>query len=188
MSSKIILNCGFSPISCLFLRKSTKKKGDALVQHVFNVAETRSIEEISITAQCVRQASVTKSPYKIELILHISRNVTSALCSCVSGTQGRCKHTAAVISFVNLEREESQTDKQCTWQAPSSRGKSLYPKGETIDNIFLNSSGTAKLDFKGPSDTEIRAQIKLMEENNATNSMLYRFQFHQLFLATLPKI
>jgi hypothetical protein len=170
---------------CLFLRKSTKKKGEALVQHVFNVTETRSSDKISIEAQCVRQASVTKVPYKIELILDTTRTVTSALCSCVSGTQGRCKHTAAVITFVNSEREESKTDKQCSWQAPSSRGKSLYPKGETIDSIFFNSSGTDKLDFRSPSNEEIKEQIKLMEQNNVTNSMLYRFQFHQIFLTTV---
>ena len=176
MATTITISCGFSPVFCNFFRKSTFKKGKALVPHVFNVSETRSKQgkEIVISGKCVRQASVSKAPYNVELSLDETRNVTSALCSCAAGTQGQCKHTAAVVSFINIEREESQTDKHCNWKTPSSRGKSLYPKGETIDNILNNPVPTPKLNFLGPSQNEIQQQIELLEQNSLTSSMLYK--------------
>ena len=173
--ASVSFSCGFSPVSCNFFRKSTQKKGEALLKHIFNVKETHSNlkEEILISGKCVRQASVSKQPYNFELTLDKTRNVTSALCSCVAGVQGKCKHLAAAVAYVNSEREESPTDRQCSWQNPSSRGKYLYPKGETIDNILQTPFPTPKLEFSEPNQEEIIQQIALMEKHNLKSSMLY---------------
>ena len=92
MSLKIILHCSFSQIFCDFFRKSTKAKGQKLVGHVFDVTETRSNCETQIkteiNAKCIRQASVTKLPYMIEILLDDDRRITSAICSCIAGIQG----------------------------------------------------------------------------------------------------
>lgn len=176
MSSKIILSCGFSPIHCNFLRKSALKKGGRLIQHVFDVVETRDKEKntINISGKCVRQASINKAPYKIELELNNQRTVISALCQCIAGVQGNCKHSGALIAFVNQERTESKTDLQCQWQAPTLKGKSLYPKGQTLDSIIKNPKPTAPLSFKGPTENQIQDQIALMVKNGMTNSMMYK--------------
>ena len=174
--AKIILSCGFSSILCQFLRKSTIKKGQRLVQHIFDVTETRYEEknDTVISGKCVRQASIHKAPYNVELILDQTRTVSSALCSCIAGVQGMCKHAAALIQFVNSERIESQTDTSCKWQAPTSKGRSLYPKGETIDKILRNPSPTEQLKFQGPSKEQIQDQTALLEKFGLKNSTTYK--------------
>ena len=87
---------------------------------------------------------------------------------------GQCKHTAAVFTFVNEEREESKTDSGCKWQAPSSRGRKLYPKGQTLDQILQNPKPTSSLTLAGPTEDDIREQIERFEHYGLTNSMLYK--------------
>ena len=60
----------------------------------------------------------------------------SAHCNCISGILGLCKHTSALVCFINSERTESCTDNLQEWQKPSQKCQALYPKGETIESLF----------------------------------------------------
>ena len=146
------------------------------MQHIFDVKETQfeGKNDTSISGKCVRQASIHKAPYNIELILDQTRTVSSALCSCIAGIQGMCKHAAALMHFINTERNETKTDTSCKWQAPTSKGRSLYPKGETIEKILQNPTPTEQLTFQGPSKEQIQDQIVLLEKSGLTNSSMYK--------------
>ena len=94
------------------------------------------MEERTITATCVREMSINASPYNIRLSLDpSSRKPTDIWCGCVSGFQGKCKHVAALIEAINVERTTSQTDEAKTWLAPSAQVQRLYPKGETVQEL-----------------------------------------------------
>lgn len=83
--SSVVLRTGFSTISATCFRKSTLKKGKKLLRHIFNVEEVQSNSENIIHGFCVRQASISKDPYKVELQLNGEREVIGGRCSCISG-------------------------------------------------------------------------------------------------------
>ncbi len=84
MARSVVLNCGFSQINCGFFRPSSEKKGKLLKSHVFEVSEIQG-SSVLVKAKCVRQASVNRPPYNIELELDDTRNILSAHCTCISG-------------------------------------------------------------------------------------------------------
>lgn len=139
MTTELTLTCGFSEISGLSFRKDIQRKGQEIQPHIFNVREVRKNGEIEIFAHCVPETSITKSPYIINFVIcPKSRKVMSAICSCVAGGEGMCKHSAGVYYNVNSERTEGCTDKEQGWQKPSERHKKVYPKGEPIQRTFFN--------------------------------------------------
>ena len=99
--------------------------------HIFNVKEVRE-SKVQIIRYCLRETNLNNKPYMIVLILDNQRNITNAHCQCQAGVTGLCKHTGALIYYINNEREESKTDKPNTWKAPSKYLQDLYPKGQTI--------------------------------------------------------
>ena len=56
-------------------------------------------------------------------------------------------HMWIVQKYVNEERSESKTDAQQKWSTPSQKIQALYPKGQTVEQIFGKSSSKAS-DFK----------------------------------------
>jgi len=85
MSNDIVLKTGFQEIFATVFRTSTLKKGKKLVSHVFNVEEHHSLNKVVIIGSCLRQASVTKLPYKVELEVDRDRSLVGGYCSCISG-------------------------------------------------------------------------------------------------------
>ena len=81
-------------------------------------------------------------------------------CNCCAGKTGECKHTGAVVLFVNNEREESKTDKEQEWNKPSDHGRALYPKGQTIDDIICNPFPVPKRSHKSPNDDKKDKMVK----------------------------
>lgn len=114
MPTEIRLRTGFPTVFCDFLRDSTIEKGKKLFEadHVSHVEEVRSVgKDAFIDGRVVPQTSISKTPYFVQVALDTNRNVSSAHCNCISGSDGKCKHTSAVIHYVNHERDESRTDK-----------------------------------------------------------------------------
>ena len=90
---------GFLEITGLEFRPDVLRKGHELLkaEHIFNVAEKHKDDKIAIVGNCVRQGSISNSPYIIELQIRQNRSIESAHCSCQAGIDGQCKHTSALV-------------------------------------------------------------------------------------------
>ena len=176
MASKKTIFGGFSAVKTNpeYHRDSTKEKGQKLVEsgHVFDVKEVRENDSIEIIGFCVKETSIRDHPYRIVLSLDQQRIVQDSRCQCISGQNGDCKHTAALIYFVNSERQESQTDQQCQWRKPSQYGQKLYSKGKTFDEIFNLSQ--PKCSFKPPSKSEQDSHLELLKKHGDSGSMMFQ--------------
>ena len=169
-----ISTCGFEAISKTF-RKSTERKGQKLFEagHVFNVREIKEVgKEAVIVGECKKQTKIQEK-YKIELTLDEGRHVTSGRCQCVSGAEASCKHSSALVWFINAEREESQTDRERTWNRPSSKAQKRYPKGKPTREIF-KLPASEPLTFAGPTEDEKAAWTADLEDVGGEKSMMYK--------------
>ena len=84
------------------LWKNGRKLLDA--KHLYDVTEVQEPgKPIRITGKCVRSCSVNEK-WSVEVELGENRIISSAHCSCWIGEFGDCKHTAALILFVNEYR------------------------------------------------------------------------------------
>jgi hypothetical protein len=176
-SSKVTLYTGFSAITTDKFRESTLKKGFKLVlsNHVFNVKEEQEDGKPTIIyARCVRQASVTKEPYKLRFVLDTDRKISKCQCSCIAGINGNCKHCAALVNYINNERDDSKTAQPCQWQKPSSRGKELYPKGKKLSELFQSNFPFQPHTFSPPSP-EIQDRFKqLLSKSQEESGQLFK--------------
>jgi len=127
------IQAGFKSICFGAMRDSTLKEGQTLVQHVFDVEEHITAGLSSITSKCLPATKINAQPYTIHFELTKDLVVSSSRCSCVAGIDGLCKHSAAVLTFINQERSTACIDiDQQLWKGPSSKAKSLYAKGESV--------------------------------------------------------
>lgn len=133
---EIILEGGFEPIKSPDFRPNVQKEGKAILDHIFNVTETRRGDKITITAKCLRSTSINESPYILDFELDQNRNITSSHCSCVAGISATCRHSWALIHVINHERSEGCTDAGMKWKNPLNKRQHLYPKGETLQSLF----------------------------------------------------
>ena len=173
--SKTVLQNGFSATSWASYepRESTKKKGQALqaANHLFNVEEVREPgKNTEIFAKCVKQTNVTEAPWNLNIVLDDNRNVIRARCGCTAGGDGQCKHMFSLVDYINSERTEASTDEICKFKAPSQKGKSLYPKGKTADEIFKNDP-IPRLSFKTSEEEKDQIYSDLQEVGD-TESMM----------------
>lgn len=160
-----------------FARGSLEAKAWRLLyaKHVHGVTEIKEQGKPNmIFGYCIREMSVAKTSYFVELTLDNLRNVVDSHCNCRSGSTGQCKHTGAVALYVNSERNESQTDQTCVWNKPSNKGRSLYPKGETIDAIIGNPNPIAKRSHLGPNEVQKATMISNMREVGLEASLLFQ--------------
>lgn len=165
---------GFSSISCTFLRESLVLKGKRLRNHIHNIEEIQKVGQNSeIHAKCVRQASVHKSEYRLDIQLDSERVITSAWCSCTSGKQARCKHLGALVAAVNSERKESKTDQACKWYKPNEKSRELYPKGKKFEDIFKYASSGSEA-HEGLTEQEKKDHLELLENAGDSSSMMYQ--------------
>ncbi len=121
-----------------FFRATTLKKGKDLVaaQHLSDIVEFQEGEKSFIKGECIPETSVSNKPYKVSIDLTERREVKEARCQCQAGVTGNCKHTAALLHYINEERSMGCTDKEQVWSKPSKKKQELYKKGETIEKIF----------------------------------------------------
>jgi hypothetical protein len=175
-TKKIVLSSGFPAIKTDFFRQSTIDGGQKLVNadHVFRVTEEKVAGVSTIYGSCVPQTNVRKIPYRIELRLDVNRNVCGGNCTCVAGAGVTCKHSAALVFFINSERDESKTAKACEWAKPSQKKLNLYPKGRSVDDIIKNSRPVSPPTF-GPLSDEAKAELLAFHmEVDETDSMMFK--------------
>ena len=178
MSLTVELLYGFSSISW------TEEPRDSIVNngyelykagHIFNVKEIRADgKPTEIIGDCIKQTSIRDAAYHVNLWIDHERKITGAHCQCVAGESGQCKHTSALVFYVNEEREESKTDVQCKFVAPSRAGQNKYPKGQELDEIFKFKEKCPTFNWANKSLEAKAQQFKWMEEANNKSSPLYK--------------
>jgi putative phage-type endonuclease len=150
-------------------------KGKKLQSHIHNIEEIQKLgQDHEIHAKCVRQASIHKAEYKLDVIINADREVVSAWCSCTAGMQAKCKHLGGLIAAVSSEREESRTDQQCRWYKPKEKAQELYPKGKKFEDIFKFSKPAAQQIRGDLSEQEKRDHLELLTSVGDSTSMMYR--------------
>lgn len=55
-------------------------------------------------------------------------------CNCIAGKGGRCKHTSALVNYVNNHEDQSVTSGPCQWNIP--RRVKDYSRGALIADLF----------------------------------------------------
>ena len=179
---------GFSPIQWIHLpRDSTTLKGKRLEEseHVINVKEVRVPGKTTeIIGHVIHQTCISEAPYSVNLWIDENRNVTAAHCGCPAGAQGNCKHTSALFHFVNHERQETKTDRQCKFVAPSQAGRDRYPKGQSIEEVFQLKDKCPLVGFKNISLEAKEEQYNLMLTAQNTDSPLFKICKMRETLAT----
>ena len=188
MAKSTRYTCGFSSIKFgQTFRENTLKLGKNLVLagHISKVEEVVDVQlgKREILGQCLPQTKINDKPYKLSITLRKNREIHDFLCQCpagsgtasLNGSRNACKHIAALGIFINTEREESKTDADCEWRAPSSKAKELYGnKGKTMTEIFGLPS-TPDHDWnRRPSLEEKSKLAKLMEEHSLTDTPMYK--------------
>lgn len=183
-SGNVIIRTGFLPVTFPELRNPIVQHGKKLVpdgtdelSHVFNVEEVRAKSgSVVVRGRCLRQTSIRKDPYIIELTLDKDRCVHSAHCTCISGTDGHCKHVGAVVYFLNTERPESKTSQSCKWHQPSKYSQLAFPKGKTFASMFGSSiAEDDQIDFKQhPESNERDEFVQLCRKYGATKGSLFQ--------------
>ena len=108
----------------------------------------------------------------MELEVGLDRKLRTGYCNCVSGINGKCKHVAALATYINLERTDGCTDNIQQWQKPSQHKQSLYPKGETIESLF-GLEPVPPPSFE-KNDSKLNHFAQLLASNNETNGMFYK--------------
>jgi putative phage-type endonuclease len=171
----IILRGGFSSIKAEHFRAETLRKGSELTKHIYSVEEIRSKEQIFFKAKIVRTTCLNEAPYSIHFELDQARSFKDGHCTCVAGITANCKHSAALFLYINNERSTSQTDKEQLWKTPSKKIQSLYPKGETIEQL-LGGDGDSKSQIcieknSGESLSKLADELK---QFGLTNSSLFK--------------
>jgi uncharacterized Zn finger protein len=144
-----------------------------MAEHILNIKEIRQSGACTITSQCIREMSLSGEPYKVELTLDPeNRNVLDARCTCQAGVTGMCKHTAGLVQAVNSERSTGCTDTSQGWLKPSLKLQSLYPKGETIQQLVVGKRPERR-NFHGDRAT-LDELANLLQKHNLQNSSMYK--------------
>ena len=89
-----------------------------------------------------------------------------------TGISANCKHSAALLHFINNERTEGCTDEGQKWKTPSKKMQEQYPKGETIESMFGGSVLTPTT-FK-PDYEELSKLANEMEKFGLVQASLYK--------------
>jgi hypothetical protein len=172
----VFFTSGFEAVKTEYFRPVLLANGQKLseAEHVFNIKEEQTSSKHTIHGRCLPQTNVTKTPYIIEIDVDHDRAILGGRCSCVAGLVAMCKHAAALIYSVNIERDESQTASRCEWSQPSQAKLNLYPKGLPIDDIIKNTRPTLPLKFT-PLSEDARAELlDIRLRFGHTNSMLFK--------------
>ena len=130
------------------------------------------MEERTVTATCLREMNINANPYNIRFTLDPSRKPTDIWCGCISGSQGKCKHVAALVQVINAERTTSQTDEAKTWLAPSELVQCRYPKGETVQELVTGEKPQQR-SFRPPQE-DLDHLADLLKKHNLTSASAYK--------------
>ena len=64
-----------------------------------------------------------------------SGEIEAGECTCIAGTDGNCKHSAALVFYVNTYEDESPTSEKCRWNIP--KRVQDYSKGCIVKDLFV---------------------------------------------------
>ncbi len=174
--ASLTIQGGFPPIKFPegHFRESTQKKGKNILEagHVGEVEEVRSGSITRIHGRVTHSVSVREAPYSLEFELDKERSVVNARCSCQAGVTGNCKHSAALLLFINTERSTGCTDDQQAWNKPSKKLRLLYPKGETVEKMYKLKPQPA-LSFKTDS-ASLNELAQQLSSCGLTKSSIYK--------------
>ena len=96
----------FLPISGMEFRDDSKRKGEDLLRssHLFNVLERQEPREncVTLRAQCLRETSVTETPYAVKFTIDAQRRVVAADCTCVGGQGTGERFVYYSLSYVEI--------------------------------------------------------------------------------------
>ena len=89
---------------------------------------------------------------------------------------GNCKHSAGLIYYVNIHRDESKTDESCSFIEPSNCAKKLYPRGEELENIedIPDKYKIPAMNFDMITDAAKEKHYKLMLNAGNSESPLFK--------------
>lgn len=185
VANSLVQRAGFRHIdSSGFFIGSNEEKGVKLYasKHVFDVSEESDGAQTTVVkARCIRQASVNKEAYAITIQLDSGRKIHQAHCNCKAGIQGKCKHAAALVAFINNEDSSTQTSEPNKWKAPSNKQLKLYTKGVEFCQMFppkhspLASASPvpeAVFSMNSAQGAMLRAQMRLEENSRRLEELL----------------
>ena len=187
-SKRIILRGGFSPISGMTFVGQNEPKGKLILDNLFNVEETQeSGKNCVLVARILRTTSVSET-FELRFDLDPqTRQVVKAWCSCYVGGWAKCKHAAALFTYINEERCEGKTDDGQTWHTPSSKMQERFPKGETAEQIFTGTGCSTREIYKQrPDDPFLDELANDMAMFGLTDRMLYMSLTADVSQASLP--
>lgn len=137
----ITLRTGFEKITySLKFNPQSQNRG----RKVDDAGHVRQVEELRknglsylIRGKVVRQMSVSKEEYVVQLHLDNKRAVTNVHCTCVYNQSKICKHVTPLIHFINSSESISKTNNEQSWGIPSSKefSKKKYSKGRYFEQM-----------------------------------------------------
>ncbi|KAM7288157.1 putative nuclease HARBI1 isoform X1 [Ixodes scapularis] len=139
----LVLFCGFRDIEDVgsFFRDQALEKGYRLFEnsHVYAVREEDGVD---IAAKCHSQQG--KHVHDVTIRLNPqSRKIIAGSCTCRYGVLGECKHSAAVVHYVNKHEVAACTSLPQAWGKPSKKPK-LNDKASIADLFGGNRSNTVR--------------------------------------------
>ena len=187
-SEKTILTTGFMKVSFEKLKEIkidnigvlerktlwTKGRGLLVDGHLIDVKEIQETGKPTVIVGCCGRSMFVNEKWMVELNLDENRSITSAHCSCWVGERGDCKHTAALILFMNEYRDESKTNEPCGWKQPSKKAMESYKKGACFDEIRGHKIKFIPHDFAPMTEEARKEQRELMETAKNTKSPVYK--------------
>ncbi|XP_037520498.1 uncharacterized protein LOC119397131 [Rhipicephalus sanguineus] len=135
----VVLRYGFSKITWPedHFRRKALENGAKLckARYAYDVEEAVPCRDsdTQVTAKCHSQ--VHQTSYNVTLQLSSQRVISGATCSCKAGSDGACKHVAAVaLELNNLADATSSTDVPQVWGRPASKPNTS--KKESVEELF----------------------------------------------------
>ena len=159
---------------------STGKLDDGLdlikAKHLFNIKATKEQgvgKPTLVSAFCIPEMKIREA-YRLWMEIDDKNKPVAHGCSCPFGAY-LCKHKAALVLYAKNNRNETQTDQDCTFIKPSEYSLKLYPRGQELEKIkkIREKDCCPKLTFDMISDQEKRTLANLMEAHGVTKSPLF---------------
>ena len=143
--------------------------------HLFNIKATQAKDKpVQVSAHCIPEMKIRES-YRIWMEIDEHNKPIAHDCTCPFGSY-LCKHKAALVLYAKNHRNETQTDRQCTFLKPSDHSLKLYPRGKQLEQIkkLPEKDCCPNLTFDMIDDDEKRYLAELMEATGVTKSPLFK--------------
>lgn len=170
----ITLGVGFSSINGM----EFESKGQNLhkCNRVFNVREVQKPGENFVIIGSILKSKSVGEAWKIRFEIDPeTRRVIKSWCTCYVGYTGECKHCGALYNYINSERPAEKTDQEQEWTTPSWTEEEIFPKVETVAQMFGSKESSVRDVIKQKDHPELCRKLKAdLERFGLTNSLLYK--------------